>query len=105
MEINEVLADMMAAIKISVGENWNVIKAKANQMLENKKERLDLLMQLTIDGELTFDQFKSRLEDEKLMMEAELHVSAILTKATAQKAANAALEVLSTAVKSALKLI
>jgi len=105
MEINVVLASMMQAIKNNVGENWNTVKEKTNQMLENKKERLALLAELTINKELTFKQFQSKLEDEKEMIIAELHVTAILSKATAQKAANAAIDVLSTSVKTAIKIL
>jgi len=105
MEINVVLASMMQAIKNNVGENWNTVKEKTNQMLENKKERLALLAELTINKELTFKQFQSKLEDEKQMIIAELHVTAILSKATAQKAANAAIDVLSTSVKTAIKIL
>lgn len=44
----------------------------------------------------------SRLEDEKLIVETELHAIAVITKAIAQKAANAAMDVLEKAVKVAV---
>lgn len=102
-DINEVLAEMLTAIKGSVGEDWPQVKSTANQFLQNKKERLSLLAELRISGDISQEKFLSRLEDEKLIAEAELHAIAVLSKAIAQKAANAAIEVLETAVKVAVK--
>ena len=102
-DINEVLAEMIAAIKDTVADNWNEVKSTANQMLQRKKERLELLAELRISGDLSQEKFESRLADEKLIVEAELHAIAVLSKAIAQKAANAAIEILEKAVKIAIK--
>ena len=102
-DINEVLAEMIAAIKETVADNWNEVKSTANQMLQRKKERLELLAELRISGDLIQEKFESRLADEKLIVEAELHAIAVLSKAIAQKAANAAIEILEKAVKIAIK--
>ncbi len=104
-DINEVLAGMLSAIKGSVEDNWDVVKSTANQFLERKKERLELLVELRISGDLSQEKFESRLLDEKLILEAELHAIAVLSKAVAQRAANAAIEVLGKAVKTAVSAI
>ncbi len=104
-DINEVLAGMLSAIKGSVEDNWDVVKSTANQFLERKKERLELLVELRISGDLSQEKFESRLLDEKLILEAELHAIAVLSKAVAQRAANAAIEVLGKAVKAAVSAI
>jgi hypothetical protein len=101
-DINEVVAQMLSAIKGEVADNWDEVKSAANQFLQNRKERLELLADLRIKGELSEEKFISRLEDEKLIVEAELHAIAIITKVIAQNAANAAIDVFQKAVKAAL---
>ena len=101
-DINETLAGMASAIKGTVDENWDEVKSVSNQFLQRRKDRLELLAELRIEGEISQDKFESRLKDEKLIVEAELHAIAVITKAVAQKAANAAIEVLENAVKTAI---
>lgn len=101
-DINETMSDMLAAIKGVVSDNWDEVKSTANQFLNRKKDRLQLLAELRITGELSQEKFESRLNDEKLIAEAELHAIAVISKAIAQKAANAAIEVLQKAVKVAI---
>ena len=101
-DINEVLADMLSAVKGTVEDNWDEVKSTANQFLQRKKERLELLAVLRINGDLSQKKFESRLEDEKLIAEAELNAIAVISKAIAQKAANAAMVILHKAVKVAI---
>ena len=101
-DINEVVANMLSAIKGTVEDNWDEVKSTANQFLQRKKERLELLAVLRINGDLSQEKFESRLKDEKLIAEAELHAIAVISKAIAQKAANAAIEILEKAVKVAV---
>ncbi len=104
-DINEVLADMLTKIKNNVDENWDQVKDTSNQFLQNKKERLELLAELRINGELSEEKFQSRLKDEKLVLEAELHAIAVISKAIAQRATNGAIEVLEKAVRTAISTI
>lgn len=101
-DINEVLANMLSAVKGAAEDNWGEVKTTANQFLERKKERLELLAELRINNELSQEKFESRLSDEKLIVEAELHAITVISKAIAQKAANAAIDVLVKAVKVAI---
>jgi hypothetical protein len=101
-DINETLASMSQAIKGAVAENWSEAKSVANEFLNRRKERLSLLADLRLSGDLSQKKFESRLEDEKLILEAELHAVAVIGKAIAQQAANAAMDVLQKAVKAAL---
>lgn len=101
-DINEVLADMLAVIKETADDNWSEVKSTANQFLQRRKDRLALLAELRITGELSQEKFESRLEDEKLVFEAELNAIAVISKAIAQKAANAAIDILVKAVKTAI---
>jgi len=100
--INEVSSDMLSAIKGVVDDNWPTVKSTAAQFLQNRKERLELLAELRIKGEINQEKFESRLLDEKLILEAELNALAVLSKAIAQNAANAAIEILEKAVATAI---
>lgn len=102
-DIDKVITDMSAAVKDSVGKDWNDVKDIANQFLQNNKERLKMIAELRLNGELTQEEFESRLIDNKLVMEAELNAIAVLSKAIAQNAVNAAIDVLIKAVNAAAK--
>jgi hypothetical protein len=101
-DINTVLADMSSAVKDIVSENWDETKSVANRFLQNRKERLALLSKLRIEGNLSEEKFRSRLEDEKLILEAELNALEVISKAIAQNAANAAINALEKAVFKAI---
>lgn len=104
-DINEVVAEMLGAIKGSVEDDWTAVKDTMNSFMNARKERLKLLAELRIDNEISQNFFEERLKDEEKIISAELHAIAIISKAAAQRAANAALEVLGKAVKVALKAI
>ncbi|MCR9016940.1 hypothetical protein [Aquiflexum gelatinilyticum] len=101
-DINEVLFQMTDAIKQNVAENWDEVKTPANNFLQNRKERYTLLADLLINNEISQPRFDSRMEDEKLIAEAEFHAIAVISKAIAQKAANAAIDIFQNAVKAAI---
>mgnify|MGYP001275636879 CR=1 FL=1 len=101
-DINETVAQMLAAVKTMVKDNWSIVKETANTFLHARKDRLELLASLRLSNEISQRFFLKRLEDEKKILESELHAVAIVTKAIAQKAANAALDILEKAVSKAL---
>lgn len=101
-DINEVLSGMLSAIKETVEDYWDDVKSTASQFLQRKKERLELIAELRIKGELSQEKFESRLKDEELIVEAELNAIAVVSKAIAQKAANAAMDILVKAVKAVI---
>jgi hypothetical protein len=101
-DINEVTAQMLGAVKTTLKDNWKMVKETAAAFLQSRKDRLELLASLRLNNEISHKFFMKRLEDEKKIFESELHAVSIITKAVAQKAANAALDVLSKAVSKAL---
>ncbi len=103
-DINETLAQMLGVVKTTVEDNWSEVKETANEFLQRRKVRLELLADMRILGEITQKRLESRLEDERLLLEAELHAIAVITKAIAQKAANAAFDILNKAIKLAIKI-
>jgi hypothetical protein len=103
-DINEVVAQMLAAIKDTAKDNWKIIKGNANGYFQDHKSRLELLGSLRIHDQISNEFFKSRVADEEKILESELHSIAIITKAVAQKAANAAIDIFQSAVSKALGL-
>lgn len=103
-DINEVVAQMLGAVKTSVKDDWKFVKESANTFLQTRKDRLELLASLRLNNEISQKFFLKRLEDEKKILESELHAVAIITKAMAQRAANAAIDVLSKAVSTVIGL-
>ncbi len=103
IDINEVAALMLEAIKNSVKDDWNLIKNDASTFLTSRKSRLELLASLRISNQINQQFFEARLADEKEILESELHAVAIVSKVVAQNAANAALDVLEKAILAALK--
>lgn len=104
-DINATLEDMLKAIKVVLGDRWEASQDTVNTMLKQNKERLVMLSDLLISGELTEKRFQSRLEDEKNMIIAQMAAVEIIGKATAQQAINAAIDVFQKAVLTAFKAI
>lgn len=103
-DINKVIGEMITAVKDTVGDNLDEVVAVTSQFFNSRKERLELLADLRITGDISQKRFESRLNDEKLIVEAEFQAITVISKAIAQKAANAAIEVLENAVKTAINL-
>jgi hypothetical protein len=103
--INEVIADMANAIKTTVSEDWNSVKEDVSSFLTDRKSRLELLADMRIKNEIGQGFFEKRLKDEKDMIASELHSLTLISKVVAQNAANAAIDVLTKAITSALKIL
>jgi hypothetical protein len=101
-DINEAIARMVGEVKKVVKDDWKDISGDVADIFQRRKERLALLTDLFIKGELTERRFLSRLEDEKLLFEAEMHAIAVMKKAVAQKAANAAIKVVTDMARAVL---
>lgn len=101
-DIEQVLKDMTGAISNSVKEDGGDISASAKKILYAEKESLKKLGEARQKGEIDDDVFNREIEREKKVVEAEFLAIRILTKALAQKAANAAIEVFVNAVKVAI---
>lgn len=101
-DIDAVLRDMLSAMKESVDADWDDVKGYAKQVLENEKEALSELAEQRLRGEITEEELKSELEDEKDTVKAEMKAIQVMNKAMAQRAANAAIDVLFNAIKAAI---
>lgn len=105
IDINEILPQMLEAIKGEVKKDWNTVKGSATGFLQNKKDRLNFLTMLRLNNQISDEDFKQRLKNEEIILETELRAMAVITKVTAQNAANAAIAVLSKAVTTALGIV
>lgn len=102
VDINQVFADVVAAIKGEVKDDWSIVKDATNGFLLSKQGRIELLISLRMADEISDEFFKKRLADEKDILQSELSAIALISKVTAQNAANAALNVLQKAVETAI---
>jgi len=104
-DINSVLNSMknaaVDAVKDDIGSTADFLK----KIFENEKDALEVLAEARITGEITDKEFQNELEREKKVFEVEMLTISIMTKAIAQKAANAAIEVLENAVKMTIGLV
>src|ERR1700712_5111730 len=103
-DINEVLAQMLSAVKGEIKEDWPLVKGTANDFLQSRKLRLELIASLRLKNQISEQFFEDRLADEKDILESELHAVAIIGKVAAQNAANAAIGVLQKAVDAVIKI-
>jgi hypothetical protein len=104
-DLNEVIKDMIDAVKATVQAKWKNVKDPATSYIESRKDRLEFLASARLNNEIDEDFFQKRLKDEKKILESELLSLKIVSTAIAQKAANAALEVLSKAIRTALNIV
>ncbi|TCO04056.1 hypothetical protein [Natronoflexus pectinivorans] len=100
--IDTTLKEMADAIGDTISKDKEKIKEIIVEILNRRKERMKMLVELRITGDLTQQRFESRLEDEKKVLEAEFNAIAALNKAMVQKAVNAALDVLTKTVRALL---
>ena len=105
IDINALAAEMLSVVKDTVKDNWKHVKGTATGYINNKKDRLELLASLRLNNEIEEEFFLKRLNYEKKILESELLSLKILTKAIAQKAANAAFDVFNKFIESLIKVI
>lgn len=101
-DIDDTIKGMLAGAKGVLKTEWKNVKATAEQFFQNKKKRLVMLAQYRIAGKINDEELQSFIDDEKTLFSSELLALKLITKAVAQKAANAALDVLYAAIGKAL---
>lgn len=101
--IDDTIKLMVKAIKDEVANKWSLVKDSANDFLQDHKYRLEELATARINGDIDDDFLQRRLADEEDILKAELLAERIIAKSIAQQAANAAMDVLSKAIDTAIK--
>lgn len=102
LDINAVIKSMGNAAADILKENLNDIPPYLKDIFENKKETLKILAEARLSGVISEKEFNNELKREKKVLEAEMLTISIISKAAAQKAVNAAINVLTDAVKLAV---
>jgi hypothetical protein len=102
IDFNQVLKDMTNAVTDTVKEGAGDIKSSVQDILEAEKNSLKELGEARLKNEIDDTVFKREIEREKKVVMVELLTIEIMTKAMAQKAINAALDVFVNAVKAAI---
>ena len=102
-DIEEVITQMLDALKGELKKDWPAAKAYMEEFARRQKLLLETEALMRITGELTDAEYASRLDDNKQLMGVQLEAIKSVSKAMAQKAANAAIQVLEKAVGIALK--
>ena len=103
-DIDQVLKDMAGAITGTVQQGAGDIQSYLKEILDKEKESLKELAEARLRNEITEEEFQQELEREKKVVEAQLLTIEIMTKALAQKAVNAAMDVFIKAIKAAVTL-
>ena len=99
-DINKILSDMMSAAFGAAEKDIGEIPEYLKTVFENEKEALRDLTEARLTKQISEKEFLHELEREKVILETELLTASIMTKAIAQKAINAAMDVLKSAVKA-----
>ena len=94
LDIDELLKDMVNAMKNSIQDDIPEISDYAKEILERRRDRLEMLIDLMED----------QLNQQKKVLETELLNLKIMSKVSTERAANAALDVLMGAVRKAISL-
>lgn len=101
-DIERVLKDMIDAISDSAEEDIGDIREYAEAIIKNEKESLKELAEARVAGDISDEIFDRELKREKKIVEIELLTIELMTRAAAQKALNAAVDIFVNAVKTAL---
>lgn len=101
-DIEKTLGDMTAAISGVISSEWPNVQACISKAMDDEKVAFADIAKARLDNEIDDEDMQSQLEDEKVALEAALLACQVKAKAMAQKAANAAVDVLKAAIKAAL---
>ncbi len=103
-DMGEVFDRVLGAAAGVLSAEWPKVQTCVTAAFEEERAALDAIAKARLNGEIDDADMNSQLEDEKETLQAALLVCQIKGKVAAQKAANAAIKVLSDAIKTALKI-
>lgn len=98
----ETLRSMADAAGGVLSGEWPKVQACVEKALKEQEQALEEIAVARLRNDLTEDEMQSQLEDEKKTLEAALLACQVGAKAIAQRAVNAAFQVLEQAIKAAL---
>jgi hypothetical protein len=101
-DIKAITDQMLQAVKDTVKGDWSKIQDSATGFISDHQDRLEMLGNQRLHNEIDDDFLQKRIKDEESLFQAELDATEIISKTIAQEAANAALDVLSKAISTAV---
>jgi hypothetical protein len=104
-DVNQTLNGMATAIAGVVAGEWPKIKKCIEKALQDEKDALNTIATSRLSGEIDDKGMESQLEDEKEVLKAALLACKVEAKVSAQNAVNAAIKVLTDAIKTGIKII
>ena len=97
MGINDLYKDMLDTALNVVGDEAQQMSGPLQKALNAQKASIQALAEAKLNGEISESEFIAELEREKAILEVELITLEIIAKATVQKAINAAMSCLTSA--------
>ena len=101
-DFEETFKDMFDAAEGIVEGDFPELKSKLKEVLNNEKDALKEIAEARIRGEITDEDLKSQIEDEKITLESGILMLEVQAKVTLQNALNAAMNVLKSALEKAI---
>ena len=102
LNVENLMEQMADAANSEVADSVGDIRTFAKEVFKRKEESLKELALARAANEIDDEIFNMEIEREKKVVEAELLTMQIMTKASAQKAVNAALDIFAASVRAAL---
>ena len=90
-DIDAAIAQMSVSIGEVFGDHWPEIKDRTEDILLRRSKRLESLARLKSNNEEENTEFNARMLDEERLFEANLHAISSRGKASAKRAAQAAI--------------
>jgi len=101
-DIDNAIANMSESIKEVFGDHWPEIKDRTQAILLRRSKRLETLVSLKGPNEEENTEFNARIRDEERLFEANLHAISSRGKASAKRAAQAAITAFNQSITGAL---
>jgi hypothetical protein len=102
VDISNLFNDMAQSAASVLGDEASAAQQGIMQVFQNNKDSMAELIEARANGDIDQEEFESELEREKLVMEAELITLEIIAKSAVQKAMNAAMDTLKSALVAAI---
>lgn len=100
--MSKTLEDMRAAALAILAEEGADVGECVQNALQQEKEALKRIAEYRLRGDITDEDMRKHLENEKFALEAAMRACAVEGKVVLEKAANAAITALEKAIRSAL---
>lgn len=105
IDIEEVIRGIGGILKEAIDEDLPRIKNYTEQILNSEKETLEVLAKLKLKNNISEEELKLELERRKLIIETEVLAGIVMSKAIAQKTANAVIDFLYKTLETAIKAV